>query len=102
MFPSFDFFRQVFTQITDDFGTMVIVNRGARGSILDKVFYYKADNEDIGTIGCKQFKEFHDKNYNSNWKQSNESFDINKFVVKKNKQNIVVNKIGSDGGNEHK
>ena len=97
MFPTFDFFRQVFLQLTDNFGCMVIVNRGSRSSILDKVFYYKADNESIGTIGCDQFKRFHDKNFNPDWKKNDGNIDINKFVpTSKNKPNIVVSKIGDD------
>lgn len=92
VFPTFDFFRQVFLQLTDNYGSMVIVNRGPKKDILDKIFYYKAMNENIGIIGCRQFKDFHNKNYNSNWKNNNKAFNINKFV-KKNKQNIIVNKI---------
>ena len=92
MFPSFEIFRQIFDQLTDDFGAMVIVNRGARKDILDKVFYYKADNEEIGTIGCKQFKDFHSKNFNPNYDKGVGVFDINKFNPKKNKQIIVVSK----------
>ena len=96
MFPTFDFFRQVFLQLTDDFGSMVIANRGARSSILDKVFFYKADNENIGVIGCDQFKKFHEKNYNPDWKNGNGDVDINKLMpVSKNKPNIVVSKIGN-------
>jgi hypothetical protein len=103
MFPSFDLFRQVFLQVTDDFGSMVIVNRGSRKDILDKVFYYKAPNEEIGTIGCDQFKKFHSKNYNTNWKTEGKSFDMNNYV-KKNKQNIVVSKVhdGGQGGDQSK
>ena len=93
VFLSFDLFRQVFLQLTDNYGAMVIVNRGAKKDILDKIFYFKASDDDIGIIGCKQFKEFHNKNYNLKWKTSNESFDIKNYEKKKNKQSIVVNKI---------
>ena len=93
MFPSFDLFRQVFLQLTDDFGCMVIVNRGARGDILEKVFHYKAVNEECGMIGCKQFKEFHNNNYNPNWKTNGGSFNMNDFIKKTNKPNIVVAKV---------
>lgn len=95
MFPSFDFFRQIFVQLTEDYGSMVIVNRGSRGDILDKVFHYKANDENCGMIGCKQFKDFHNKNYNPNWKPDGNHFDMNDFVKKTNKPNIVVAKIGN-------
>lgn len=97
MFPSFEFFRQVFLQITDDFGCMVIVNRGARKDILDKVFFYKAKNESVESIGCSQFKHFHDNNYDNDHRTKSHKFDINKLVEqKKNKPRIVVEKIGED------
>ena len=39
MFPTFDSFRLVFKELTANFGSMVIVNRGAAVSFLDKVFW---------------------------------------------------------------
>ena len=93
MFPSFELFRQVFLQLTDDFGCMVIVNRGLRKDILDKVFLYKATNEKIERIGCKQFKEFHENSYDKEYRSKIQRFDINKFVEqKKNKPRIIVDK----------
>lgn len=69
MFPTFDSFRQVFKELTSDFGAMVIVNRGARTSFLEKVYWYKASNEKVGLIGCKQFVEYHNSNYDAEWKK---------------------------------
>ena len=95
MFPNFDSFRQVFMQLTSDFGCMVIVNRGAGEGILNKIFYYKSNNEKLNSLGCKQFNDFHAENFNPNWEDSHK-FDINKLVDnKKNKKNITVNKIGN-------
>jgi hypothetical protein len=67
MFPTFKAFRDVFVDVTDDFGCMVISNRGARKDFLDKVFWYKATTEQIDMIGSKQFNQFHEKNYNPDW-----------------------------------
>jgi hypothetical protein len=94
MFPNFDSFRQVFINLTGDFGSMVIVNRGNRSHILDKVFWFKSDNEEISSIGCKQFQKFHSNNYNKDWRtaKDNERIDIEEFVPgirKKPKFNIV-------------
>ena len=80
IFPSFDLFRQVFVQLTSDFGCMVIVNRGARDSFLEKIYWFKADNEDVDRIGCKQFNKFHKDNYDDNWRKKNKEFDINDYV----------------------
>ena len=82
MFPSFTFFRQVFLQLTENFGSMVIINRGNRGDILDKVCYYKSNDVNIRSMGCPQYIKYHEKNYDWNWNDS-EKFDINKIDKKK-------------------
>jgi len=83
MFPSFDIFRQAFDQMTDEFGIMVIVNRGARKNFLDKIFWYKARKDlDIkkNKLGCKQFIEYNDNNYNKNWEnQKDDRFNIQNY-----------------------
>ena len=77
IFPTFDSFKQVFKALTDDYGSMVIVNRGANVSFLDKVFWYKAENEKLDNfIGCEQFINFHKKNYNENWKKEKKTVSI--------------------------
>jgi hypothetical protein len=103
VFPSFESFRQVFGQLTTDYGSMVLVNRGVRESLFEKVFYYKAPNlsnltKDEARIGCRQFREFHSKNYNSNWKNKCEQFNADEFLLrkKKNKSLVVVEKIKVD------
>lgn len=95
MFPTFDLFRQVFNQLCDNYGCMVIVNRGSRKEILDKVFYYKAVEEHCSMIGCKQFREFHNKNFDPH-RQTDKSFNIDKYTQKRGKPSLVVSKIGED------
>ena len=43
MFPTLDAFRQAFKVLTQDYGAMVIVNRGPHADFLDKVFWFKAE-----------------------------------------------------------
>ena len=96
MFPTFDSFRTVFNVVTQDFGCMVIVNRGARSSFTDKIFWFKASNQNIGMIGCKQFIEYHDNNYDDLWKKKNKKFDIMDLCGKKtaaNDKTLMVEKI---------
>lgn len=96
IFPSFDSFRQVFTEITRDHGAMVIVNRGARSSFLEKIYWYKANNEQLDKmIGCDQFINFHKKNYDVNWKKKNKQIDIMDICGKKktNTKQIHIDKI---------
>lgn len=93
MFPNFDSFRQVFSALTDDFGAMVIVNKGARGSPLEKIYWYKAPNlEGAKTeFGCKQFREFHEKNYNPKWQEKNSGIDFTKYCTDKKKTKSIIN-----------
>lgn len=102
MFPTFDSFRQVFVQLTADFGAMVIVNRGVKKSLFDKVFYYKAPDlsEMVQVdIGCKQFRDFHKNNYDENWSKKASMFNADDYFMnkKKNKSAVVVEKEKTDG-----
>jgi len=91
MFPDFGSFRQVFGQITQNFGSLVIVNRGARVNFLDKIFYYKAPNTgDEIKMGCKQFRQYHEKNFNKDWKKKNKQFQIDEFCSKKKKDKSLI------------
>lgn len=97
MFPTFDSFRQVFNQLTADFGSMVIVNRGVKKSIFDKVFFYKApDLSELSDvkIGCRQFRKYHKENYNKDWAKTGALFNADEYFAskKKNKSAIVVEK----------
>jgi hypothetical protein len=92
IFPSFEAFRQVFTQLTEDYGCMVIANRGAGKGLLNKIFWFKADNVNIGKIGCSQFRHFHDDNFDENWKKrNNKSIDINKIMETKKNSRKQIN-----------
>jgi hypothetical protein len=88
MFYCFEYFKQVFTRLTENFGCMVIVNRGVRNELQDKVFYYKAPNLSNldGDFGHKQFMDYHNNNYNPTWMDDNDINDVNDFMRKK-KQN---------------
>lgn len=86
MFPSLDAFRTVFTELTKDFGAMVIVNRGNRKNIWDKIFWFRAKEEKMESFGCKQFRTMHDKNYDKHWMEK--EYDLNM-------QNLLPSKRGS-------
>ena len=96
MFPTFDAFRAVFKELTNDFGCMVIVNRGARSSFLEKVFWFKASNEEVGMIGCEQFVDYHKNNYDSEWRKRGKKIDIMEMYTKKNNvaNDVKVEKVG--------
>jgi hypothetical protein len=99
MFPSFDSFRQVFLQLVENHGAMVVINRSSKGeedsSFLSQIKYYRAPNIDNVKIGCSQFRKFHEKNYDPNWKNRKHNFDIDQFCMqkKKDKSHLNVEKI---------
>jgi hypothetical protein len=100
MFGSFDLFKQVFTQLTEDYGCMVIVNNGAKKLLVEKVFYYRADDSKVDKIGCDQFKNYHKNNFNPGYKYATQKFNINDFAPKTNKPNIAVKKVKHQSSDE--
>ena len=97
MFPTRDLFDQVFLQVTDNYGVMVINNRLRSTDIKKKVFWYRAAKRDNLQVGCTRFKQFHNIYYDKNHDKRLPFIDINNFGVKK-KTNIQVvkNEIEDD------
>ena len=94
MFPSFDVFQQVFTQVTADYGCMVINNRVHSTDITEKVFWYKAKETPEFTMGSKKYKKFHKKNYDKNWDKRAEVFDPSSLGIrKKTASKLIIEKI---------
>lgn len=92
MFPSFDVFQQVFAEITQDYGTMVINNRVHSTDITEKVFWYKAKDTPDFTVGNKKYKKYHKLKYDKDWNKKVDIFDPN-ILTKKKKINFTIEKI---------
>ena len=92
MFPSFDIFQQVFNDITEDYGCMVINNRIHSKNITDKVFWYKAKEVPEFKLGCSKFNKFHKELYDKEWNNKIQLFDP-MSLSKKNNIKIIVDKI---------
>jgi hypothetical protein len=94
MFPTFDIFQQVFSDITDNYGIMVIDNRVHSKNLTDKVFWYKAKNVPTFNIGCNKFHKYHKTAYDKDWDKRLEVFNPLDLVSKrKNNIRIAVEKI---------
>lgn len=94
MFPSFDIFRSVFSQLTLNYGVMVINNRGSRENFLEKIFWYKAKNlNNINIIGSKQLVNYHNNNYDEMWKKKKNNININMEYIYANRKNIKNIKV---------
>jgi hypothetical protein len=94
MFPTFDIFQQVFSDITENYGIMVINNRVHSKNITDKVFWYKAKTVPTFKLGSAKFKKFHDNTYDSNWNKRLEIFNPDTLLSKKrNCLRVTVDKV---------
>jgi hypothetical protein len=93
MFPTFDIFQQVFSDITENYGVMVIDNRVHSKNITDKVFWYRAKTVPTFKIGCNKFRRFHKESYDENWNKRLNYFDPNDLVAKKKGLKVTVDKV---------
>ncbi len=97
MFPSFDIFKQVFAEVTQNYGVMVINNRIHSSNITDKVFWYKAKKVPDFKMGSKRYNKFHKKYYDPNWNKKPLMFDPNDILNKKrNNFKVNVKKVKAD------
>ena len=91
MFPTRDIFDQVFLQITDNYGCMVINNRLRSSEIKKKVFWYKAKNRAKFKVGTSDIYNFHKKKFDNNYNKKPQILDLTALAYK-NKSNIIVKK----------
>ena len=92
MFPSFDIFQQVFTDITENYGIMVINNRIHSKNITDKVFWYKAKEVPEFKLGCNKFIKYHKEAYDKEWNKRLPMFDPS-LAKKKNSLKLIIEKV---------
>lgn len=97
MFPSFDIFKQVFAEVTQNYGIMVINNRVHSTNITEKVFWYKAKQVPKFKLGSSKYLKFHKKYYDSEWNKRLPIFDPSEILAKKrNNFRINVKKVRND------
>lgn len=92
MFPDFISFRQIFRQLTEDYGAMVIKNCGKKAGLLSKVAFYKAPNLDNkkAKFGCYQFRKYHKENYNEKWEEDGDKLDYEEYLLNKKKDKSLI------------
>lgn len=94
MFPTFDIFQQVFSDITEHYGVMVIDNRVHSKNITDKVYWYKAKTVPTFRVGSDRFRKFHEKSYDSKWNKRLEVFNPASLMTnKRNSLRVMVEKV---------
>ena len=94
MFRDFNTFQQVFLELTENYGCMVINNRVHSKDITEKVFWYKAKDTPEFMMGSKNYKKFHNKNYDKNWNKKAYAYDPDILLSKKqNDSKLVIEKV---------
>jgi hypothetical protein len=93
MFPSFESFQKVFSEITQNYGVMVIDNRVHSTDITEKVFWYKAKETPKFTLGSKKYVKYHKKKYDKNHNVKLPIFDPNSLVRRKNNLKLIVERV---------
>lgn len=94
IFPSFEIFRKVFVEVTNNFGCLVINNQVRSNNILDKVFWFKASDPGPFMIGGPRLALYNKLHYDTQWKKRNKAFDVGQYLTMKNRCNVKVEMEG--------
>jgi hypothetical protein len=94
IFPKYEIFDNLFNQLTDDYGTMVIDNSSNSRDLNERIFWYKAKVKDPFPIGSSRLIEFHEQNYQKEDEKKKNIFDINQLCQPK-KAGFSVSKVKS-------
>lgn len=90
MFPTFQIFREIFEQLTENYGCMVIVNKGVERDILKKIYYFRATGENVAHFGSEKFNRYHHQHYDSKWRTRLRTVDLDKITRKSKRVGITV------------
>jgi len=94
IFPRYEIFDNLFTQLTDNYGTMIIDNASNSRDLNERVFWYKAKEQDPFPICSSRFIEFHEQNYQKEDEKKRNLFNINDLCQPK-KAGFTVSKVKS-------
>lgn len=67
MFQTLDIFKQIFSQVTEDFGCLVVNNRIHSKDPTEKVFWYRAKETPSFRLGCSKYIKYNKKHYDPLW-----------------------------------
>lgn len=88
VFPKYEIFEQVFNQVTDNYGCMVINNRIKTIDLRKKVFWYRAKEVPDFSIGSSHFTRFNEDNFDKDYEEKNQVLDLSSLG---SKRRTVVN-----------
>ena len=94
MFPDFNTFQQVFLDLTENYGCMVINNRVHSKDITEKVFWYRAKEVPNFTMGSKLYKKYHATKYDKDWNKKVEVYDPSMMLSRKKQETkLTIEKV---------
>lgn len=98
MFPSFDAFRQVLTEVCQDYACLVIDNKTQSSHLQDQVFWYKANLNKSFKMCDRALWDLQavsdERKRNQTRKEEDEEEDFDPNVISKSKLKINVKKTG--------
>jgi hypothetical protein len=92
IFPKYEIFDNLFTQLTDNYGTMILDNASNSRDLNERVFWYKSKEQPPFPICSSRFIEFHEQNYQKEDEKKRNIFNINDICQPK-KANFIVSKV---------
>lgn len=90
MFKTQDAFDQVFIQMTENYGCMVINNRVRSVNIEDKVFWYRAKKTPEFVVGIQKSIDWNKKNYDPEYDKKEQLLNWDNYGNKRSKQHIKI------------
>ena len=83
IFPKFDIFDQVFNQVTDNYGCMVLDNRIRSTDIHKKVFWFKSHETPEFKVGIPKSLDFDKNNFDPDHDKKTPIMDLNSMSSKR-------------------
>lgn len=92
VFPKLDLFEQVFAQVTQDYGCMVINNRIKTNDLTKKVFWFKAKKTDDFKLGSNKLIDFHKVNFDPEY-GTKKNYGFNALLYGNKKKSTIKVKM---------
>jgi hypothetical protein len=83
IFPTRDIFEMVFSELTNNYGCMVINNRLRSNDLKKKVFYFKAKDTPSFKMGVPRCIRFNSENFDPQYEKKHNAFDLNSLIFKR-------------------
>lgn len=97
VFPKFDVFEQIFNQVTDNYGCMVINNRIKSIDIRKKVFWFRAKKTPDFRVGNELFTRFNAKHFDKHYEdRKNQFVNLSAICGKRNAPQLRIKLLNGD------